>query len=244
MTSSEFQGYPLKIRRKSFFRKIHLRVHTNGTLDVLVGKLTSQKIISDFLLKNLEWIKKVQEEHRNLREQYPPKKFIEGELYPYLGNDLPLRIVYGNYKVLKFIFFSDHFLCEIPQKMQPQHSDFKRALRRCYEKAGRNWLLHRLEHWSNIMGLYPKRVTVRSQKTRWGSCSSQGSISLNWRLLAAPLPILDYVIIHELAHLRFQNHSKQFWALVAQFDSHYKYHRKWLRQNVWSFDFLAKKTEL
>ena len=69
-------------------------------------------------------------------------------------------------------------------------------------------------------------------------------MSLNWRLIAAPVECLDYVVIHELSHLKYQNHSKSFWSLVERYSPHWKSHKKWLRDHQYDFDFLAKKSEL
>jgi len=81
------------------------------------------------------------------------------------------------------------------------------------------------------MGLAYNRLTVRGQKTRWGSCSQKGNLSFNWRLLMAPQPVIDYVIVHELAHLKEMNHSKRFWDLVAAHCPGWRRHRKWLKDH-------------
>ena len=157
---------------------------------------------------------------------------------------MPLRWQASKGKDVRFTFTKDELLGECPSGKKRTQVECQKALIKCYENAGRKWLMCRVELWQNEMRLFAKKISVRSQKTRWGSCSSEGCISLNWRLLAAPLPVMDYVVIHELAHLKFHDHSQQFWNLVAQYDSQYKYHRKWLREHQWAFDFLALKSEL
>jgi predicted metal-dependent hydrolase len=236
----EFQGYKVKIKRRAFYRRMSLKVNFSGTISVTVGKLITQNQINKFLLENHNWIDGIQKKYKDSREKFPQKKIEEGELYSYLGQDVVLKIEIGEFKVLKFVFYANQIRCQQPQHKVFQKSDYKRALLRCYEKAGRRWLQHRLDYWSENMGLYPKKVSVRAQRTRWGSCTSEGSISLNWKLLAAPLPVLDYVVIHELAHLKHPNHSKDFWALVKNYDPNYKYHRKWLKDNFFLFEFLNK----
>lgn len=77
--------------------------------------------------------------------------------------------------------------------------------------------------------LHPKRMTLRSQRTRWGSCSIGGHISLNWRLVMAPPEVLSYVVIHELAHLAEHNHGPGFWSLVERFCPDFRSHKKWLK---------------
>jgi predicted metal-dependent hydrolase len=81
------------------------------------------------------------------------------------------------------------------------------------------------------MGVCPASISIRSQRTRWGSCSTRGTLSFNWRLIMAPPEVLDYVVVHELAHMKQKNHSKAFWAVVAQYCPQYLKYRLWLKQN-------------
>ena len=78
----------------------------------------------------------------------------------------------------------------------------------------------------------PTGLTIRDQRTRWGSCSGKGTLSFNWRLVMAPPVVMQYVVIHELAHLFQPNHSKDFWAVVAGYAPDFKKHRAWLRKNA------------
>lgn len=89
----------------------------------------------------------------------------------------------------------------------------------------------RASHWASLMGVTFARVTVRDQRTRWASCSREGNLSFNWRLTLAPPEVLDYVVVHELAHRLEMNHSRRFWVHVEkQFPDH-RVHRRWLRKN-------------
>jgi len=82
------------------------------------------------------------------------------------------------------------------------------------------------------MNARPTSLTIRDQRTRWGSCSTRGTLSFNWRLVMAPPAVMEYVVIHELAHLFQPNHSKDFWAVVARYAPDFKIHRTWLRKNA------------
>ena len=81
------------------------------------------------------------------------------------------------------------------------------------------------------IGVEYRRIRIGGQRTLWGSCSRRGTISFNWRLVLAPPEVLDYVVVHELCHLRVPNHSRQFWAIVEQHRPHWRQQRDWLRDN-------------
>jgi predicted metal-dependent hydrolase len=84
---------------------------------------------------------------------------------------------------------------------------------------------------SSQMGVKPASMAVRNQRARWGSCSTRGTLSFNWRLIMAPPDVLDYVVVHELAHMTEHNHSKAFWSLVEKYCPDFQAHRNWLKQN-------------
>jgi predicted metal-dependent hydrolase len=85
--------------------------------------------------------------------------------------------------------------------------------------------------WAPTIGVHPKRIAIKEQKTRWGSCSSRGNINYNWRIIMAPPEVIDYLVIHELCHLRVPNHSQTFWQEVEKFSPQFKKCRTWLRTN-------------
>lgn len=107
----------------------------------------------------------------------------------------------------------------------------QQSLKKWYLTAAQSTLLDRLNFWAGQIGVCPQRLSLRDQKTRWGSCSSRGSISLNWRLIMAPPAVTDYLVIHELCHLRHPNHSPAYWLEVSRWCPDFRLHRQWLRQH-------------
>jgi predicted metal-dependent hydrolase len=89
----------------------------------------------------------------------------------------------------------------------------------------------RVAHWSVRMGVAPNRIFIKEQRSLWGSCSTKGNLNFNARLLEAPPEVLDYVVVHELSHLKEMNHSRRFWAVVQSWCPRHKEHRRWLREN-------------
>jgi predicted metal-dependent hydrolase len=86
--------------------------------------------------------------------------------------------------------------------------------------------------YSNILKLYPHKITIRKQKTRWGSCSSQGNVNFNLALIMVPISVLEYVVAHELCHLKHPNHSRDFWELVATIIPDYTQQQQWLKTHA------------
>ncbi len=98
-------------------------------------------------------------------------------------------------------------------------------------KHSTSFLLKRIAHFRNKIGVFPQRIVLKKLKSRWGSTTKDGVINLNSNLLKAPTDVIDYVIVHELCHLKIKEHSHNFWRLVAKFLPEYKKQRKWLEDN-------------
>ena len=105
------------------------------------------------------------------------------------------------------------------------------SLKKWYVKQAQQQLLERTMYWAAQIGVNPSRISLRDQKTRWGSCSSRGAISYNWRIIMAPPSVLDYLVVHELCHMLHPNHSSTYWQEVARWLPDFRDLRRWLRQN-------------
>ena len=117
---------------------------------------------------------------------------------------------------------------EHPAPERPPLSDKDRAR---YISIARDIFTRKTAYYARIMGVSYGRIAIREQKTRWGSCSSKGNLNFNWRLILAPEEVLDYVVVHELAHRREMNHSKAFYAVVESVLPDYRQARRWLRDH-------------
>ena len=99
------------------------------------------------------------------------------------------------------------------------------------KKEARNHLASLTEYWAEKIGVSYGRISIRGQKTRWGSCSSKGNLNYNYLLVLCPDDVIEYVVIHELCHRIYMNHSKRFWEKIEEFCPNYRQARKWLKQN-------------
>lgn len=117
----------------------------------------------------------------------------------------------------------------------------KSALDARYRQAAKEYIPRRVEHYLPMTGGRYERITIRAQKTRWGSCSARGTLSFNWKLMLAPPDVLDYVVVHELCHLTYMNHSREFWEAVERVMPDYRTRRRWLKEHGSELDSRAYK---
>lgn len=227
----EFEGLPVHIRRRAYQRSMNVRLAPSGEIRVTCGRMIKDQEIQKFLLELKPWLKKGLEELELRRRQFPQLNFLEGEVFPFLGEKYQLSFDNSQCKRLAFELKEPQLLCRWPSAAErPTDEHLSLALRRFYKKAAQHFLQTRVNFYSQQMGLAPKTLSFRLQKSRWGSCSSSGTISLNIKLMAFPAQVIDYVIVHELAHLKFANHGQDFWALVEQHCRDFRQHRKWLKK--------------
>lgn len=245
-----FREHEVLIRRRPYKRTIGITLQINGRIQVSAPRRVSYTEIENFLARHSVWIENNLAKYKAIRERYPRKEYREGEKFIFLGKEKRLHFIPGQSAKVRAEVRDAELLVSIPpaawRTFDPhqRHEELANLIRNFYAEAGKNILSVRLQHYSGRMGLVPSSVCYRSQKTRWGSCSANGKISLNWRLIVAPIEVIDYVIVHELCHLVHYNHSKSFWDLVATQIPDYDVKRAWLRENQYEADFLATRSEL
>lgn len=119
----------------------------------------------------------------------------------------------------------------------PEPSPLCESERKRYMELARDIFTRKVSYYASVMGVTYGRISIREQKTRWGSCSSKGNLNFNWRLIFAPEAVLDYIVIHELAHRKEMNHSPAFYRIIASVMPDYKKQQNWLRdhgQELWT----------
>lgn len=233
----KINNYDIEILRRPRQRTLRLRVTAKGCLRVTCARTVPKREIFQFVSSNLGFIEQQLEEARKIREQYPTPQFTEGEALLFFGRERKIHFRAGGEK-LKLSMEAGEFIFK-GSLAASTREDRHAAVRKFYRKTGLQYLTQRLEFFSRTMGLQPSGVSFRCQSSRWGSCSGEGHISLNWRLMAAPPDVIDYVVVHELSHLQHHDHSPRFWKLVAAFSPRYRELKNWLNQNQWALEFLA-----
>lgn len=126
--------------------------------------------------------------------------------------------------ILKHLNAMEH-ISESRQQILPE------SVRKRYIENARAVFTQKVSYYANLMGVTYGRITIREQKTRWGSCSSKGNLNFNWRLIFAPEYVIDYVVVHELAHRKEMNHSRAFYAVIEAVLPDYRIAQKWLKDH-------------
>jgi predicted metal-dependent hydrolase len=197
-------------------------VQPDGSLVVRAPLRAPERSIWEFIEIHADWIEKKKAEALAALPA-TPRQYVPGELFMYLGNAYPLEIVKGQKTPL---ILEERFkLAEACQ------SKAKLVFERWYRAQAREILNERVDLYAHQHGFQYKKIGITSARTRWGSCSSNGSLNFSWRLIMAPIEAVDYVVVHELAHTVFHNHSRRFWKKLETIMPDHKERRKWLRKN-------------
>lgn len=218
---------PYEERRGVRYRRITLSI-LGDRLRVSAPKNISTKQLNELLLGKQEWILKHWVAMQDKRK--PQLNYIDGEHFLYRGNTVILKIQKHSRKMLRVSLEGQVLEVYIPEEISDQ-ACIRAALESWYKAQARMVLKDKLDKLAKRMHVSVQTFRLKEQKTRWGSCSSKGNINLNWRIIMAPDAAIDYIIIHELAHLTHLNHSKQFWQRVADFMPEYEYWKKWFKNH-------------
>lgn len=206
-------------------RTISLQICDDATLIVKAPLRVKNNVINQVILKHHKWLERKKKEILSRDIKFIEKQFVNGEKYFYLGNLYPLKIVQNNEMEYPLILSNGYFY------LQENIPDGKETFLGWYKEAARKKILQRVDWYSGKTGLQYNRVKISNAQKRWGSCTNMGNLSFSWRLIMAPLPVVDYVVIHELVHLIEKNHSKSFWDKVQFFMPDYKVQKNWLKKN-------------
>lgn len=215
--------FPVNQIIRSKRKTLALIVKPDGSLLVRAPMRTSKALIQEFVEKNRGWIER-QQAKALATPPAAPREYMSGEIFPYLGTSYPLEFVEGQGEP----FLLDDGVFKLPASYQ---GDAALAFARWYRKQARQVLSARVEFFAHAYDFHYKGIRITSARTRWGSCSSTGSLSFSWRLIQAPLVVVDYVVVHELVHTAIHNHSKKFWQRVGTILPEYQQHRRWLREH-------------
>lgn len=213
------------IRSRKRRKTLSLQIQENGRVVLSVPYHTPKGEIERFIEERESWIaKKISEKERSIREN--KKVFIPGETFLYLGESYPLEIREPDRYEPPLKLSFGKFILD-----QDRIEEARDLFIHWYKKEAQEAIAGRADYYSHRLHLFPKGIRITSAQSRWGSCARDNRLSFSWRVILAPLAIVDYVLIHELSHIKEKNHSRSFWGNVASVLPDYKRRRLWLKEN-------------
>jgi predicted metal-dependent hydrolase len=224
-----FDTFFITIKRSRRRKTVALQIK-QGAVIARVPHNVPLTTVRDFAEQKTAWITA-----KLAQYQAPtPQQFVDGEAHLYLGESYPLQITTA--AAHSEVHFEQANIHILSHQHQPSMQTLKNQLRKAYREQAERYLSLRVEQLAEVTGLRPQQLQIKTYRARWGSCSADGRVQLNWKLILAPPNIIDYVIVHELCHLEQHNHSPAFWELVASFYPDWQQARSWLKEHNQQLD--------
>ena len=218
-------NFSINIKRSDRKKTVSFQVE-RGLVKVLAPKHLDKVKLDKIIKSKSKWIKNKLSKIDEILP-YRKKDYVSGEDFMYLGKHYKLKVIKGQKYNVKL---SDKYLT-LDIKLHTKDEKIKRLLKKWYFENAEKYLKEITSELSLKNNLNFKSVKVRNYRSRWGSCSSIGSIFYNWKIIMAPKKIIRYVVLHELAHTKFHNHSPRFWSYLKSKYGDIEYSKNWLVKN-------------
>ncbi|WP_318617138.1 SprT family zinc-dependent metalloprotease [Sporosarcina sp. YIM B06819] len=224
---------PYEIVRSHKRKTVSITVDKDGVKVIAPDDVEIEKV-QDIVKDKVIWIRKQLLHFEEINDDRHQRLFLSGEKLPYLGRQYRLKVISNTeIAVPNFKFSQGTFLAEVPATINKDQ--YRDALFPLYEDwiktKALKYVNNRISRYTTILQINPSTISIKNQEQRWGSCTPSGKVLLNWRIFLAPVSVIDYVLIHELAHLKHLNHSTQFWETIKMLQPNYEEKKDWLRIN-------------
>jgi predicted metal-dependent hydrolase len=214
-----------ELRRSAHRNSVQITVDRGGELILSAPDECSRATMTDFVREKRFWIYTKLAEKEALRPRPSAKKYVSGEGFPYLGRsyrlllvkqqDVPLKLEHGRFKLRR-----------------ADASDGRAHLIRWYRDHAHPWLAARVARFEKRIGVKPAGVTVQDLGYRWGSCGKGGKLYFHWRAIMLPPRVVEYVVVHELVHLREAHHTPEFWTRLERAMPDFAVRKQWLAEHA------------
>jgi predicted metal-dependent hydrolase len=219
-------GFVAEIRRTDRTKSATIKVE-GGVVIVVVPRALTQERIKKLLDDKKVWIQKKMALHPQT-QVISEKQYVSGEAFSYLGRNYRLKVAEGELTPIKLV--QGRLTISAPNDPS-QHKLVKYALTSWFRRRAELKLREKIIRYSLIVGVETNGYKVKDFQSRWGSCTPRGRVDFNWKIIMAPNRVVDYVVVHELCHLKQHDHSPQFWKLVESIMPDYLESKEWLRVN-------------
>lgn len=221
-------GFEFTIARSPRRRSISIEIR-KAQVVVRAPMGAAQSLLMSFLQQKAAWVRaKISEQQQALSIQPEPHIYEQCSRIPFMDETLTLVLARGPRTAIVRIDQHLHLILS-PRSRLSDDAQIRQLLSRWYQQQALNILTRKTTALTRDMGLMCTQVTIKATRSKWGHCTSRGAIQYNWQILLAPEAIVDYLVAHEVSHLRHHNHSADFWALVASVCPTFKADRAWLK---------------
>lgn len=220
------KGFDAEVIRTDRKKTATVKVE-EGRVSVVVPRATSSDKVQALVSRKSRWIR--EKLLLNRAHQPPkPKEYVSGENFTYLGRNYRLKVEPGASKSVKLK--AGRLVVGVPSSVQQGDRYVQAALTEWYREHALEKLQEKVQRYAKVVGVSPVSVGIKAFSGRWGSCNRRGDTMFNWRIIIAPNRIVDYVVVHELCHLKWHDHSPEFWRCVERAFPDYQECKEWLRQ--------------
>ena len=211
-------------------RRCSISIEVRAGKVVLRAPMTvADSVLLTFLSQKTDWVRSKIAEQQVIVDAVPTRSYEAGAQLPFMDQPLTLVIGIGATAAVKRVDNNLHVLLS-SRSSQAREQQIKRLVSRWYQQQAVMLLTQKTQQLCQRMALVCTQVTIKATRSKWGHCTSAGAIQYNWQILLAPEAIVDYLVAHEVSHLRHHNHSAEFWALVGSVCPDFKQRRRWLKQ--------------
>lgn len=225
-------GFDYTLKRSSARRSVAVSVK-GAKVSLSAPHSVCDRELHRWMIERRQWVLSKLKEQSQRAQEIPRRHYCTGDTVSYLGVDYPLEVVAGARSALKFSLEQGFTVALGPVVTGSKSAEdrVQGMLQQWFKRQARELLLDKTAYLCDQMGLEFTKMQLRRTKSKWGHCTSKGVIQYNWLILAAPEPVIDYLVAHEVCHLRHLNHSPAFWALVSEVCTDFKQQKAWLQRS-------------
>ena len=223
-------NFDCTVIRRDRKRTASIQVSPANEVSIIIPKDLPDDKVKSLIRRKTPWILSKIKFNQEVKYPHKPKEFVSGEAFQYLGRNYRLKVITGGKEGVELK--NGRLNVRISQGNSDSNDEkLKSLLMDWYIRNAERKLKERILRFADRIGVTFNGIRIKSLKQRWGSCTKDGGVVFNWKIIIAPIAVVDYVVAHELCHMRYHDHSKEFWALMQRVMPDYREKKEWLRVN-------------